>query len=111
MLFKPEHIGLIQKGWKTVSRRMWSKPRVKVGSHHQIKTKIFTKEHFGYVRIDRIYRERLSELTEQHAAREGNYTKHEYLKLFKELYPDAGDYPMPWVVEFTYVGMEVPECR
>ena len=105
LLFKANHIDLIQKGWKTVSRRMWVKPRVKVGSYHQIKTTIFTKEHFGYVKIDKLYLEHLSDITDLQAAREGNYTKHEYLKLFHELYPDAGDDPMLWVVEFTYVGM------
>ena len=109
LLFKPNHIDLIQKGWKNVSRRMWDKPRVNVGSYHQIKTKIFTKEHFGYVRIGRIYRERLSEITDTQAAREGNYTKHEYLRLFHEIYPDADDDPILWVVEFEYVGMVKPQ--
>ena len=108
LLFKPKHISLIQKGWKNVSRRMWDKPRANVGSYHQIKTKIFTKDHHGYIQIKRLYRERLLTITEDHAQREGGYTREQYIALFHDIYPCAGNNPMLWVVEFEYVGMVKP---
>ena len=109
LLFKPYHIPMVQDGRKDVSRRMWGdKARVVAGSYHQAKKQIFTKEHFGYLHINELYREPLLDITEDHARREGGYSRDEYIDLFHEIYPDAGDNPEPWVLEFKYVGMEKP---
>lgn len=108
LLFRPEHIPMIHDGRKTVSRRMWAgdTPRVKAGSYQQVKRAIFTKEYFGHIRIDKVYREPLLAITEESANREGGYTRDEYLSLFHKIYPDAGENPSPWVLEFQYVGEE-----
>jgi hypothetical protein len=105
MLFKQYHVPMIRAGAKDESRRMWGdKPRVKEGSYQQVKTKIFTKDHYGYIKIGRVYQEHLLDITEEGARREGEYTREEYIRLFHEIYPDAGDNPLLWVVEFVYSG-------
>ncbi len=106
MLFKPEHIPLIIIGEKTESRRMWEKARVNVGSFQQVKDKIFTKEHFGYIEILSISKEHLLDITEEGAKREGNYSRENYIALFYKIYPDAGENPELFVISFRYVGKE-----
>ena len=104
LLFKPYHIPMIQSGEKCESRRMWEKARVKIGSDQLIKTKIFTKDNFGKVNIMKLVHEPLLNITEEGAKREGNYTRDEYLKLFHEIYPDAPENPMVWVIGFIYLA-------
>ncbi len=107
LLFKPYHIPLIQAGEKRETRRMWGeKPRVKINSKQMLKTKIFTKENHGYVRILSLVHEPLLNITEEGARREGGYTREQYLKAFHEIYPDAPDNPLVWVLGFTYLGPE-----
>jgi len=107
LLFKPYHIPLIQAGEKRETRRMWGeKPRVKLNSVHLIKTKIFTKENFGAVQILSLRWEALLDITDEGAKREGNYTRESYLKLFREIYPDAPENPKLWVIGFTYLEAE-----
>lgn len=108
LLFKPYHIPLVINGSKPDSRRMWDVQRVNVGSFQQIKTRIFTKEHFGYIEILGIRKEPLNDITEEGARREGGYTREEYIKLFHEIYPHAGENPSPFVLTFRYVGMQKP---
>jgi uncharacterized protein YqfB (UPF0267 family) len=105
-LFKSYHIPLIQARVKVDTRRMWPEdgPRVKVNSKHLIKTKIFTKENFGAVQILSLRWEPLLDITEEGAKREGNYTRESYLKLIREIYPDAPENPKLWVIGFAYLG-------
>ena len=104
MLFKPPHIAMIQTGTKKETRRIWVKPRVKVGAIHLIKTKMLSKENFGAVRIEYRRLEKLEEISEEGAWWEGHYTREQYLKLFKEINPKAPENPWVWVVGFTYIG-------
>jgi len=106
LLFKPYHIPLIQNGEKDVSRRMWEKARVKIGSEQLIKTKIFTKENHGRILIKALHQESLLDITEEGARREGGYTREGYLKLFREIYPGAPENPVLWVVGFIYLGKD-----
>ncbi len=106
LLFKTYHIPMIENGLKTETRRTWDQPRVKVGNIHQIKVKLFTKENQGEVRIDYLRQENLQDITEEGARREGGYTREQYLKLFREIYPDAPENPKLWVIGFTYLGPE-----
>lgn len=100
MLFKPEHIRAILLGAKTESRRMWNAPRVKVGSLHQIKDRIYTKDHFGYIEITGLRKEHLLDITPDGAYREGMYSRDYYLELFHRIYPKAGENPELYVVSF-----------
>ena len=106
LLFRPHHIPMIRDGRKTESRRMWEKARVSEGSYQQVKKLIFTKEHFGYIQIRKLYRQHLLDITEESAQREGGYMRAEYLRAFHEIYPGVGENPELWVLEFEYIGME-----
>lgn len=108
MLFQPHHIPLIQNGRKTQTRRTWDEMRVNLMSYQQIKTKIFTKEHFGYILINGYIRERLNAITHADAWAEGYSSVEEYLNEFHRIYPKAGKNPFVWVIEFKYVGKEKP---
>jgi hypothetical protein len=83
---------------------MWEQSRVVVGNVHQVKVKLFTKENQGHVRILTLVHEPLLNITEEGAKREGGYTRESYLKAFREIYPDAPENPLVWVLGFTYLG-------
>ena len=104
LLFQPEHIEKNINGEKTESRRLWEKQRVKEGSLQQQKKKIFTKEHFGYLRIEKVHQELLLDITEEGAKREGGYTIEEYLKLWFEITPDSPPNPLVFVLRYHYHG-------
>jgi hypothetical protein len=102
LLFKPEHIPLIKEGWKTQTRRLWKKPRAKVGSVHQMKTHLFGPS-LGKLRIERVWRERLLDITEEGAKREGGYTRESFLKKWFEINPKSPKNPLVFVVDFRYL--------
>ena len=104
LLFKPAHIAMIQAGKKVETRRIWARPMVKVGAVHLLKTRLFTKDNFGRIRIEYLRQESLLSLTDSMAYWEGCYTRAEYLKVFREIYPDAPVDPMVWVIGFRYIG-------
>lgn len=74
LLFKPEHVEPILTGKKTKTRRIWKKPRAKVGSVHLAKTKMLSKEYFAKLKILDVKQERLGDITEADAQAEGGYT-------------------------------------
>ncbi len=80
MLFKPEHIGLILPGRKTQTRRLWKKPRAKVGAIHKAKTALFSRDHFALIKITALRKERLGDISLEDVRREG----YETLQAFKE---------------------------
>lgn len=75
LLFKRFLIEKILSGEKTETRRLWDKPRVKVGTVHQIQPDL--KSSFDKVpppckiKILAVYRERLSRITSQSVKHEG----------------------------------------
>lgn len=74
LLFKQEHVNPILTGNKTQTRRIWKKPRAKVGSVHLAKTKMLSKEYFAKLNILDVKQERLGDITEADAQAEGGYT-------------------------------------
>lgn len=71
LLFKPEHVPLILNGTKTQSRRIWKKKRCNVGSIHLAKTKMLSKEYFAKLKILKVWQERLMDISEEDAKKEG----------------------------------------
>ncbi|HHW45053.1 MAG TPA: ASCH domain-containing protein [Desulfotomaculum sp.] len=69
ILFKPEHVEPILSGCKTQTRRL-GKKRWKVGSVHQCRLN-YRAEPFACVRVTAVRRERLDNITEEDARREG----------------------------------------
>lgn len=107
LLFKPHHVVMIQQRRKRATRRLWKKPRAKRGAVHLVKTKMLSKEHHGKVRIDRVWKQRLLEISEEEAWAEGEYTREEYIDVFKALHPGLEEAnPELYVVEFTYLASQ-----
>lgn len=91
MLFKPElirwsleespHTGET----KTETRRMWKCPHEKVGGIYKAKTLMLSKEfHFWYRNLG-MRQERLGDVTDEDARREGFLNRHHFLKRFVEI--------------------------
>lgn len=74
LLFKPEHVEPILTSRKTQTRRIWKKPRAKVGSVHLVKTEMLSKVYFAKLKILDVKQERLGDITEADAQAEGGYT-------------------------------------
>ena len=82
ILFKSEHVGPILTGTKTQTRRIWKKPRAKVGAVHLAKTKMLSREYFAKLRILDVYREFPSDISDDDARAEGYDDAEAYLKAF-----------------------------
>lgn len=97
ILFKPEHVGPIQRREKTQTRR--------IGSIHQAKTN-FKKgsKPFAHLRIKAVREEPLGCISEDDARREGYPSVEAYKEVFKRIYKKWDpDLPV-WVVDFEVVG-------
>jgi hypothetical protein len=62
---------MILSGRKTQTRRIWKKPRAKVGAVHLAKTKMLSREYFAKLRILDVYREFPSDISDDDARAEG----------------------------------------
>ena len=74
MLFKAEHEPMILEGRKTATRRIWKKPMVKVGGIYKCKRLMFSKDYFAKIRVLRLYQQKLRDMTEEDARKEGYST-------------------------------------
>ena len=103
ILFKPEHIKLIQQGLKIQTRRIWKKPHCKPGSIHKAKTKMLSKEFHAELFIIDIHKEFLLDISDKDASSEGGYTRDEFLRKWDEInskYPSSSN-PEVYVVTFN----------
>lgn len=116
MLFKDRHIPMIRSGSKTVTRREWSEDYhpPNVGTVVAAKTELLKpdEECDCFIRITGHRRERLGDITEESARREGDYGGIEdFSQGYKDVYGDDAWDPtkMVDVVEFEYVGRSRPD--
>ena len=110
MIFSPENIELIREGKKTETRRIWKKPHVKVGKTYQCRTSRYSKtpEDSPYIKIIAMRKEKLGEITDDAARKEGFKPDGAQLEKFWALWvklhgswnPDQEVY----VVDFEVVG-------
>ena len=85
ILFKPQHVEPILAGTKTQTRRIWKKPRAKVGSIHLAKIRMLSKEFFAKLQITAVYTERLGDISTEDAIAEGYPNKNSYLIAFANI--------------------------
>jgi hypothetical protein len=100
LLFKPEHVQPILNGIKTQTRRVWKKPRVKVGGIYKAKTKLFSKDYFTMLKVTGLRKERLGDISEEDAWAEGGYTVEEFRKVWERINGRWDPEQEIWVVEF-----------
>lgn len=125
LLFKPEHVPLIQNGTKTQTRRLWlekkgprkgklkEKPRVKIGSIHLAKTQMLSTDYFAKLKILRTWKEDLGEISQEDVLAEGYKTRDEYITAFFTINKITDDFERMdwlfrklWCVEFQEIRDE-----
>lgn len=104
ILFTPNHVEMIKAGEKTQTRRIWKRPRAKVGAVHLVKTELFSKEHHCKIRILDVRLEPLGAVSEEDARAEGGYTVAEYIEVWREINGDFDPDQLVYVVDFEVVG-------
>jgi hypothetical protein len=103
ILFTPRHVEMIKAGEKTQTRRVWKRPRAKVGAVHKVKTELFSKEHHCRIRILGLRLERLADISEEDARAEGGYTVAEYIEIWREINGVWNQDQLVYVVTFEVV--------
>ena len=106
MLFKPEHVGLILSGRKTQTRRVWKKPRARVGAVHKAKTALFSPDHFALIRIIALRREPLGAITLEDVRREGYDTMEEFKEVWVRINGSWDPELEVYLVSFELAGID-----
>lgn len=110
MLFKPFLIDAMKAGIKTETRRL--KLHVKPGKIYCVDRRLYQKEHEGWIRVESIHVEKLSQITQEAVVREGfpDGNIETFIKGFKQineknlasLPEDQKEDPTIHVIKFTY---------
>ncbi len=108
LLFRPEHEEAILLGKKTQTRRIWKRQRVKVGSLHKAKTKLFSKDYFAILKITGVRSERLGDISEADAQAEGGYTPETYRQKWIEINGSWNPDQLVFVVDFVVAETQFP---
>ena len=121
ILFQDEHVQPILRGRKTQTRRM-GKKRWNIGAVHLAKTQMLSTFYFAKIKIRNVRKERLGDMSELDALKEGGYTIEEYKRVFDRINKKNGGYDpdlMVWVIDFelAYTDLKIndlvklsPEC-
>ena len=99
MLFKQEHKEMILNGTKTATRRIWKKPRVKVGGIYKCKTKMLSKDYFAKIEVVKLYQQKLIEMNDNDAFKEGYYFK-DFVEIWKKINGKWNGDQEVYVIEF-----------
>ena len=98
LLWKKAYIPMILSGAKTATRRR-SRPMIKEGGVYYVRTGFF--EHLQErIRVDRLYAQRLGDMTEDDALKEGAKTLGEFIKEWETLSGSWDPEAVVWVAEF-----------
>ncbi|MCL4332960.1 MAG: ASCH domain-containing protein [Candidatus Thermoplasmatota archaeon] len=107
MIFTKEHIGMIRSGEKTVTRRIWKTPHVKVGGIYGIRSDRFkpVPEDAPRIRVTSVMVERLRDITVGDVKKEGYTSISKFMEIWGELH-DGFWNPNQKVyrIEFELVG-------
>ena len=98
LLFKEYHVDLIIQGIKTATRRN-HKYRRRPGRVIRLK-KSYTLWWDTWIVIDKAYRQKLGDMTEEDAQKEGGYTLAEFKKVWESINGKWDPDEEVWVYEF-----------
>ena len=105
MIFKRYHIAMIRDGSKIHTRRLWQKPRVKVGNTYCARVNYHQpRRECPLFVVQDLYQQRLGDMTEEDAWKEGRYTLAQFKGVWKEINGTWDDNQVPWVIVIKYVG-------
>lgn len=100
MMFDVYCVSQILSGKKDVTRRIPTGRRPAVpGHYHKLKVDR-TKKTYGLILIKDCRLEKLGELTDKEAVREGFNDKQHYLQYFHHINGDIGENELVWRIEF-----------
>jgi hypothetical protein len=100
ILFKPEHVAPILSGRKTQTRRL-GKKRWNVGAVHQCQTKMLRNDSvFAHVLITGVWRQCLSDMTDDEVYAEGYDSFPEYCRALWRINGGGSPDMELWVVTF-----------
>ena len=103
MLFKPEHKEMILAGKKTATRRVWKKPRVKVGGIYKAKLKMLSKDYFAKIKVTKLFKQPLKEMTQQDCEKEGYFEMGEFRNIWIKINGEWNPDFLVDVIEFEVV--------
>lgn len=104
VLFKPYHVPMILEGRKTETRRVWKTCRVRLGNSYQARTKLFDKgSTFARLKVLRINKERLLDITNESAINEGYSSREAFLDAFYTINGKQDSNPEVFAILFTVV--------
>ncbi len=109
MLFKPEHVDMILKGKKTATRRNWKRPMAKVGGIYKCKTKLFSKDYFALIRVTKLYKQQIIDMSFDDVKKEGYETIEEFEEVFKRVNKIKGD--LDYDIELDVIEFELAEVN
>ena len=103
LLFKFYHALLILQGKKTQTRRIWKRPRVKIGGIYKAKLRPFDKKYFALLKVTRLRKEKLGEISFEDVKKEGYDTLREFMDVWKQIHGDWNPNQEVYVVDFEVV--------
>ncbi len=103
MIFKPEHKKMILDGNKTATRRIWKKPMVKVGGVYKAKLKMLSTDYFAKIKVKKLYKQRLCDMTDKDANKEGYDTVTAFKHIWIEINSSWDDNCVVDVIEFEII--------
>ena len=104
LTFRKDLIKLILEGKKTVTRRR-RRYKLKAGDVVAVKRSYFTKDVECYIRVTRVYFQKLKEMTDDDARKEGISDLNEFKKLWAEIYGYWDEEEEVEVIEFEVANM------
>ena len=93
---------MILQGRKTATRRIWKRNNANVGAVHKIRTD-YSKRYYGKIKITGRYSQRLGDMTEEDALKEGGYSLKEFKEVWIKINGSWDDEQVVEVVEFKLV--------
>ena len=103
ILFKSHHVDMIKAGAKTQTRRVWKRPRAKIGSVHKVKTELFSPNYHCLIRIVDVHQERLGDISVSDVWAEGYQTLDEYAEVWTSINGVWDPDQLVYVVSFEVV--------
>ena len=106
MLFKEPHKPMILEGSKTATRRVWKVPRVKVGGVYKAKLKMLSKDYFAKIKVHKLFKQPLKDMTEEDAIKEGYPTLEKFKNVWSIINGNWDDELIVDVIEFERIEAE-----